>query len=154
MATRGSRPVTAFSPMRNGAGGDAVQAAAARRRVDLPHPEEPITEIISPGSAVKVTPRRTSWVPPGTAKDWPMASKTRGTAALDTACRFAEDSDAPGVTALLSVIVTSIVPGVSTGGGETAIGCCDVVEPGLSVALDGLLSTLWAPRLNQPDGRV
>ena len=68
-----------------------------------------------------------------------MASKTRGTAALDTACRFAEDSDAPGVTALLSVIVTSIVPGVSTGGGEAAIGCCDVVEPGLSVALDGLL---------------
>ena len=80
-------------------------------------------------SAVKVTPRRTSWVPPGTAKDWPTVSKMRGTAALDT----------PADVALLSVIVTSIVPGVSTGGGDAAIGCCDVVEPGLSVALDGLL---------------
>ena len=47
--------------------------------------------------------------------------------------------------------VTSIVPGVSTGGGRIRAGCCDVVEPGLSVALDGLLLQpygLWRASIN------
>ena len=47
--------------------------------------------------------------------------------------------------------VTSIVPGVSTGGGRIRAGCCDVVEPGLSVALDGLLLPpygLWRASIN------
>ena len=78
--------------------------AAARRRVDLPHPEEPMTEIISPGAAVKETPRRTSWVPPGTGKDCPTSSKLKGTAAVDTAWWPLFSLVGASVTALLSVM--------------------------------------------------
>ena len=70
----------------------------------MPHPEEPMTEIISPGAAVKETPRRTSWVPPGTGKDCPTSSKLRGTAAVDRARRPFFSLVGTSVTALLSVM--------------------------------------------------
>ena len=67
-----TRPlVTRFSP------------AAARSSVDLPHPDEPITEIISPFAAVNDTSRRTSCVPlPGCGKDWLTDSKAIGCAVV------------------------------------------------------------------------